>query len=653
MTTNRFRTSRLCLIGFIVVLVLTWFCYRPALSGAFQLDDVSNLAGLANVEDASSATDFLLSGTAGPTGRPLSLLTFALQAGQWEQGASAFLRVNILIHLINALLVAACIYQLSVLRAVSRDNAVIVASATASMWVIMPLLATASLFVVQRMTTLSAMFSLLGLGAYLLARSRIVESPNRALTGMSIGVIASTLLATLSKESGLLLPVFILVLELTVLDRPSVISDRKWRIWCAIFLLLPTLAIFAYLGSRMAYPEWLIVRRDFNAWERLLTEAQLLWLYLQKALLGFPARLGNYQLSPEVSRSLFEPLAFVASVAWLALVAASFVWRRRYPLFALAVLWYLAGHLIESTVVPLELYFEHRNYLPMIGPLFALCSFLLIGPAAARRLGVAVVPFYVLLSAYFLYSFASLSGEASLASRYWALRYPDSVRAVATMATYQLAEEGPVRTLSTIDQFVIERPQFAYLRIQELNIRCIYLPDEDHGLVLEQLRRELPTVEFTYTAATMLSQLFSTTVNTSCKGVDYEIVVELAETLRGNSRFRNDPLYNQFHHKLLAGIARQQGNYDATIDHLRQAIALSPSSELNMMMVTALGGAGDHNGANAFIDSALDQLPANPLRAVAWRRELNRLRDYIGELERYSESQQLTQPGEGQEKEEL
>ena len=39
---------------------------------------------------------------------------------------------------------------------------------------------------------------------------------------------------------------------------------------------------------------------------------------------------------------------------------------------AFAVLFFLAGHILESSIFPLELIFEHRNYLPSFGPWFAL-----------------------------------------------------------------------------------------------------------------------------------------------------------------------------------------------------------------------------------------------------------------------------------------
>ena len=220
MIANEKNLSRIALAGFFAALLLALACYWPATGGAFLLDDRSNLNGLAWVDDAASAWDFILSGTAGPSGRPLALATFALQADSYAEGAGAFVRVNILIHLFNAVLLAGCLYLLSLTRAIERQRALAIATIAASFWVLLPLLATASLLVVQRMATLSATLVLLGLGGYLLARRRLDTAPVPALAGMTASLAAGALLAALAKESGLLLPVFVLVIEITLLQAP-------------------------------------------------------------------------------------------------------------------------------------------------------------------------------------------------------------------------------------------------------------------------------------------------------------------------------------------------------------------------------------------------------------------------------------------------
>lgn len=640
MTFTESTTTRLSLLGLAAVLLTAWFCYRPALSGDFQLDDRSNLSGLEAVEDYDTAVDFVLSGSAGPTGRPLALLSFALQAEQWNEGARAFLATNIAIHLLNAILLAACLFQLSRLQGIARDQSAFIAVLATGCWVLMPLLASATLLVVQRMTTLSATFVLLGLLGYLFARRNIDTHPGRSLALMGLILTLATVAATLVKETGILLPLFVLILEHTVLPMPTGIRRRQWYLWQAVFFGIPAVVVLAVLGSRLPYPDWLVVQRGFTAWERVISELPILWVYLKKALIGLPSDLGVYQVAPPIRRSLFEPAVFIAGLAWVGLAGAAIVLRRRWLLFSLAILWFLAGHLIESTVVPLELYFEHRNYLPIVGPVFAGIAMLVCGSGALQRIAAVIVPAYIILNATLLYSVASTYGEPSRSSRYWAFQYPESVRAVTTMATYQLVEEGAFPALATIDGFAGRYPQHGYLRVQELNIRCQVMPGQDHSEVIAQLRNDLPAVEFTFTAGTMLSQLMDTITRVECNGIDLATVEELANRLRGNPRYTSSPGYTQFHHRLMASMARQRGEPDRAVEEIRLAIDARPSRELNMMMVTALGAQGEFTAAQQFIDDARDRGPRHPLRSIAWQRELDQLHSYIRELERYSRSEE-------------
>jgi hypothetical protein len=637
-TSTRLTPTHFSLAGFAIVLLLAWFCYRPALSGDFQLDDFANLSGLQHVQDGATLLDFVLSGTAGPTGRPVALWTFALQADAWPEGAEAFLQVNILLHLLNAALLAALLFQLAQAQGAGRDRSAMIAAFAAGIWVLMPLLATSSLLVVQRMTTLSATFVIAGLLAYLLARRRIDDAPGKALVGMGASLTLATALAMLSKETGILLPVYALVLEATVLTAPRAVPGRHWRVFRGVFLGVPAAVVVVYLATQSVYPEWAVARRGFTGWERLLIEAQLLWVYLLKALVGLPSQLGIYQ-GPSPARSLFAAPVLLAIAAWLAVLATAYLRRRRWPLLALAVGWYLGGHLLESTVLPLEVYFEHRNYLPIIGPVYAAVAALTLAPRRVHVAGLVALPVFMALSAGFLYVFASMQGDPSTSSRYWAQRHPDSVRAVTRWVSYQLGEEGVPRALATLDDFVLRQPQHGYLRIQELNLRCIMMPAADHDPVIDELQKGLPSVEFTFTAGTMFSQLFDTVAARDCNGVDTTTVRELADRLLTNPRYAAVPGYVQFHYKLLAGIARQQGRMPDAIGYLEQAIAAQPTSELNMMMVTALGAEGEYEQARRFIEDAMQKAPLSPTWAWAWRRDLDNLRAYIDELERYSRDQ--------------
>lgn len=625
--------KRFIAFGFGLVLLLAWYCYSASFGAAFQLDDQANLSGLATVSDWQTGVNFVTTGGAGPTGRPLALLTFALQADQWQVGAEAFLRVNVFIHLFNAILLAWCVRQLFIMRGEQDAMATMLGCTVSSIWVLLPLLATSSLLVVQRMTTLSALLMLLGLAGYLAARKSAGRSPQRALILMAASLVVATVLAALAKESGLLLPVFVLVLESTILARPAEVQASVWKKWSSVFLWLPTILVLGYLASRAFYPDHMIARRGFNGAERLLTETRILWLYLYKALLGLPGRLGIYHAEYEIVRSLWSPATLLMSCAWLVATIAAVLWRRRYPMFALAVLWYLAGHIIESTVVPLELYFEHRNYLPIVGPIIALTAFLLLHSAQSRKFALAVIPVVLLANAWFLHSFASLLSDSSMASRYWAMQHPHSVRAITNMATYQLAEGRMDSGIATIQRFAQEHPRYAYIRIQELNLRCIISPAEPLSDELGEIEALLADVDFSYSAGKMLSQLFTTTTAVPCVDVRPRSVIQLATALRDNARYKNDPSYNQFHHKLLASIYRHLGNTQATRDHLEKAIEFRISAELVMMMTMTLAEANENAQAREFLAIAAAQTPRNPFLAISWRQNIDDLLNYLDALE--------------------
>ncbi|GAB4338090.1 MAG: hypothetical protein Kow0089_09780 [Desulfobulbaceae bacterium] len=67
------------------------------------------------------------------------------------------------------------------------------------------------------------------------------------------------------------------------------------------------------------------------------------------------------------STSLFSPPStFFALVFILALLGASVFFLKKHPLLRFAILFFFINHLVESSFIGLELYFEHRNYLPSI-----------------------------------------------------------------------------------------------------------------------------------------------------------------------------------------------------------------------------------------------------------------------------------------------
>ncbi|MCK7575568.1 MAG: hypothetical protein MZV65_47730 [Chromatiales bacterium] len=140
-------------------LLVAWSLYQPGIEGGYHFDDEPNLHGLGAISSKSEAIDFIFSGLSEPLGRPISLASFAFQAYAWPTNPDIFLRTNILIHIFNGLLVIWIVFRLLEIKkpfdTVSNSN---VAAATGSLWMILPVLASSSLFIVQRMAILSGFF---------------------------------------------------------------------------------------------------------------------------------------------------------------------------------------------------------------------------------------------------------------------------------------------------------------------------------------------------------------------------------------------------------------------------------------------------------------------------------------------------------------
>jgi tetratricopeptide (TPR) repeat protein len=367
--TGRFRSlasSPGLILGWFIAIAVAVLAYWPGLGGPFVFDDFGSIGALGQtggVTDWESFRAFVFGGHAGPTGRPVALLTFLLDANNWPADSWPFKRTNLIIHLLNGLLLGALTQQiLRALRYPAREAAWIALFA-AAIWLLHPFLVSTTLYAVQRMAQLATLFIFAGLLVYVRARRQVGENPVRAYWTMSVALPVFTLLAMLSKENGILLPVLAGVIEFTILRSRAAPLNRYWTY---LFIAFPSLVLLLYLGYSAADGRFfeVVEPRNFSRWERLLTELRILVDYLRHWFVPELYTAGVFQDHVQKSTGLMTPVTTLLSLLFHASLAASAVaLRRRAPLLALAVLFYYASHVLESTVLNLELYFEHRNYL--------------------------------------------------------------------------------------------------------------------------------------------------------------------------------------------------------------------------------------------------------------------------------------------------
>jgi hypothetical protein len=381
----------------ITLLALAAWAYQPGLHGPPLLDDFANLRPLERIElDQQFAEDIVLGNQSGELGRPVAMASFALERLYLDRGVYGQKFVGLCIHLLNGCLVLLLCRRL--LLAAGQPRPDFAALMIAAVWLTLPLWISTTLYVVQRMTLLAATFSLSALLCYCYAR----EALNRARPcwhWLAL-CVASIALATLSKENGLLCIPLIVALEVFIYGfrTASGKPDRKLAWTHAVLIVVPLLGFLAIV---VGVPERLLggyQNRPFDLSERLLTQSRILFDYVSQIVWVDVHRLGVYHDDYAISRSLLAPLSTAFAVmAWLGVIAAVIIsaLRQRLRLIAFGVAFFLIGHAMESTFIALELYFEHRNYLPAVGLLFALVAGVnqleTRWPALAGWLGLAVV----------------------------------------------------------------------------------------------------------------------------------------------------------------------------------------------------------------------------------------------------------------------
>lgn len=468
------RRGRL-LAAVALLLTLCALVYLPGLSGGFLFDDYANLPALGRfgpVDNPESLALYLLSGIADPTGRPVAMLSFLVDANDWPAPAWGFKRTNLAIHLGNVLLLLILLMRLGERFGMTPRTAVTAALLSGGAWALHPLWVSTVLYVVQRHALLATTFVLAGLILWFEAeRAWRRGKTRRAWLLAACSICACGLLAGLSKPNGFLLPVLALALASCLpAGSPAARSGRFWLLVIPTSLVLVALAGIAIFGDFSA--------REWTLGERLLTQPRVLADYLRLILLPGAYSSGVFSDGFQVSRDLLHPGSTLPALVLLATLGAlAWNWRARRPLWSATIAFYLAGHLVESTVIPLELHFEHRNYLPAALLAWPLGAWLAQG--RWRTLAGTVVLAGLAIACL---ARAALWGDNLALALNWARDYPGSARAQTHAAGELLALGRGDLVLQRMEPLFEEHPGEVQYALIVMNAKCL-TGDADEALL--------------------------------------------------------------------------------------------------------------------------------------------------------------------------
>jgi len=361
---------------FIFLFTLTFLIYSNTFNASWHFDDYPNILDNSNLHIKNLQLKTIYKTFFGRPGtvsdslyRPVSCLTFALNWYFDNKNVTGYHIVNITIHFFTASILFLTILNLlesPKLKNKFRNSQYPIAFLSAAFWMLNPIQTQAVTYIVQRMTSLAGMFYILGI--YLYLKGKCSDSKgNRTL--LFLAVFMSFALSLGSKENAVVFPLSLLLIELVFFKEQKQLFDRKVFSGAVIVIALSilvtvTLAFMFMERNPIAYITSLYEKRPFSLLERVMTQPRVILLYFSLIFFPIPDRLSIVH-DVVISRSLFEPwTTFVSIAVVLFLIGFGFTQLKKRPILGFGLLFFFLNHLVESTILPLEMVFEHRNYLP-------------------------------------------------------------------------------------------------------------------------------------------------------------------------------------------------------------------------------------------------------------------------------------------------
>jgi len=370
-----YQSSRNNYIAFTLLFFLVLTIYSNTFKSSWHFDDKPNIVNNSRIHfknlNFKSIFDAFYANPSNRSrlSRPVAYQTFALNWFFNKDDVTGYHLVNVAIHFITAFILYLSIINLFITpnlrEKYSSKGEHFTAFLTAAMWAVNPIQTQAVTYIVQRMAVLAAMFYILGIYLYIKARLS-KTSRNRIL--LLLGCILSFILALGSKENAAMFPLALILVEVIFFQDFTFKKTRSLFVGitlAAVVLVILMSTVFFLKGDTLSFLKG-YAYRPFSFTERLMTEPRIVIYYLSQIFYPTPHRL-SIQHDIIISTGLLKPWTTLPAIlAVFALVGSGFFWVKKRPVIAFAILFFFLNHIIESTIIPLELIFEHRNYLPSL-----------------------------------------------------------------------------------------------------------------------------------------------------------------------------------------------------------------------------------------------------------------------------------------------
>ncbi|KAA3639999.1 MAG: tetratricopeptide repeat-containing protein [Proteobacteria bacterium] len=560
----------------LIALVSTgWFVYQNGLSGGFIFDDENNISRLQTIDNDitfDNLKNYFGQSTSGPLKRPISVFSFLIDAQDWPADAYSFKRTNLIIHLLNGSLLFLVLLVLFKIKGYSENKRLYTAGISTGLWLLHPFLVSTTLYVVQRMAMLPLTFMLIGFLLYLRGRTRYeLSQGENGKVMLFIAVYAMTVLAMLSKENGVIFLWLIALFELYIVKRyllymPINKKLSLWLLklpgWCLVLLLL--IQIPSFINDYDL--------RIFNMSERLLTEVRAVSKYLYHLFLPNYFTEGVFTDGFVYSKGLMNPITTLYSLLFvIALIGTAWIKRKTWIWFSFVVFFFFLAQFLESTIVPLELYFEHRVYVASIF-LFVPVTLVFVKLSSQSKIYLLIPLLFCIVLGAFTFMRSDIWGNNLQLHQLTMDKYPESIRGkMMTAKLYDsMGMHGDVRNI--INQGAKDYDNLQ-IKFNQVALQCNSgeLKAEDIDILITQLESNLFIKNDHRPFINMIEVMFKyRCLNDST----LETIYHLADAVENNP---NEKLKAKNAASLFikARVFLEQGNYEKATDYFLQSLEIS------------------------------------------------------------------------------
>jgi len=376
-------------IAISVLSISVFLAYLNSLSGTWALDDIvaNKPVGIKDIYDFVGF-------------RKVAYITFFLNQAIAPFSPANFRLFNILMHILNATLVYVLAYKTILLISGNRkqrtgeheqsdktsmklqNRAFLGALLSGVFFGLHPININAVAYIVQRMASLATFFVLLALLCYIFATqsvSRFRASLFYILSGM--WVVAGVF----SKENAIMAIPLIILYDLVFL------SQFKGRVFIKRMLIISGIGIlciglasyflrlhaafidlagsFLNLNQPLTDKGWTAADVYWTPLQHILTEFRVVSRYIFLIFSPLPRLLVFDWWGFPLSDGITQPITTLLSILFVFSLLIFSIWKiKRFPMLCFGILWYLVAISLESFFAfGSDLYFEHRNYLPVSG----------------------------------------------------------------------------------------------------------------------------------------------------------------------------------------------------------------------------------------------------------------------------------------------